>query len=38
MSKKLATIITNVPVQFHEEDYQLSEKNIPALTEIFNLL
>ncbi len=38
MSKKLATIITNVPVQFHEEDYKLSEKNIPALTEIFNLL
>jgi DNA polymerase-1 len=38
MSKKLATIITNVPVQFHEEDYLLSEKNIPALTEIFNLL
>ena len=38
MSKKLATIITNVPVLFHEEDYKLSEKNIPALTEIFNLL
>jgi DNA polymerase-1 len=38
MSKKLATIITNVPVQFHEEDYKLSEKNVPALTEIFNLL
>ena len=38
MSKKLATIITNVPVQFHEEDYRLTEKNVPALTEIFNLL
>jgi DNA polymerase-1 len=38
MSKKLATIITNVPVRFHEEDYKISEKNIPALTEIFNLL
>ncbi len=38
MSKKLATIITTVPVQFHEEDYKLSEKNIDALTEIFNLL
>ena len=38
MSKKLATIITNVPVQFHEEDYKISEKNVPALTEIFNLL
>jgi DNA polymerase-1 len=38
MSKKLATIITNVPVTFHEEDYKLSEKNVEALTEIFNLL
>ena len=38
MSKKLATIITSVPVQFHEEDFKLSEKNVPALTEIFNLL
>ena len=38
MSKKLATIITNVPVQFHEEDYKLSEKNVTALTDIFNLL
>ena len=38
MSKKLATIITNVPVRFHEEDFKLTEKNIPALTEIFNLL
>jgi DNA polymerase-1 len=38
MSKKLATIITNVPVQFHEEDYKLSEKNISALTDVFNLL
>ena len=26
MSKKVATIITNVPVQFHEEDYRLTEK------------
>jgi len=38
MSKKLATIITNVPVTFHEEDFRLKEKNIPALTEIFNEL
>jgi DNA polymerase-1 len=38
MSKKLATIITNVPVTFHEEDFKLKEKNIPALTEIFNEL
>ena len=38
MSKKLATIITNVPVTFHEEDFRLKEKNISALTEIFNEL
>ena len=38
MSKKLATIITNVPVSFHEEDFRLKEKNISALTEIFNEL
>jgi DNA polymerase-1 len=38
MSKKLATIITNVPVQFHEEDFRLKEKNKAALTEIFNEL
>ena len=38
MSKKLATIITNVPVTFHEEDFKLKEKNKSALTEIFNEL
>jgi len=38
MSKKLATIITNVPVQFNEEDFRLKEKNKVALTEIFNEL
>ena len=38
MSKKLATIITNVPVQFHEEDYRLKEWNTDALTEIFTEL
>ena len=38
MSKKLATIITNVPVTFHEEDFRLKEKNKSALTEIFNEL
>ena len=27
MSKKLATIITNVPVQFHEEDFKLKDWN-----------
>jgi DNA polymerase-1 len=35
MSKKLARIITDVPVQFHEEDYKLKEWNIPELREIF---
>jgi len=35
MSKKLATIITNVPVQFHEEDFKLKEWNRDTLREIF---
>ncbi len=35
MSKKLATIITDVPVQFHEEDFKLKELNRDALREIF---
>ena len=35
MSKKLATIITDVPVQFHEEDFKLKEWNRDALREIF---
>jgi DNA polymerase-1 len=34
----LATIITDVPVQFHEEDFRLKEKNSSALAEIFNEL
>ncbi len=38
MSKKLATIITNVPVPFHEEDFRVKEKNTDALTEVFNEL
>ena len=38
MSKKLATIITNVPVSFHEEEFRLKEKNKSALAEIFNEL
>lgn len=38
MSKKLATIITNVPVQFHEEDFKLKEWNKDALTEVFSEL
>src|SRR5207253_3235699 len=35
MSKKLARIITNVPVQFHEEEYMLQEWNIPELKDLF---
>ncbi len=35
MSKKLATIITNVPVEFHEENFLIKEMNKPALREIF---
>jgi len=38
MSKKLATIITNVPVEFHEEDFRIKEMNKPALKEIFEEL
>jgi DNA polymerase I len=35
LSKKLATIITNVPVEFHEEDFKLKEWNKEKLKEIF---
>lgn len=35
MSKKLATIITNVPTEFHEEDFRLKEWNKEALKEVF---
>ncbi len=38
MSKKLATIITNVPVKFHEEDFKLGEWNKEVLKEIFTEL
>ncbi|HJU46136.1 MAG TPA: DNA polymerase I [Chitinophagaceae bacterium] len=38
MSKKLATIITNVPVEFHEEDFRLKEWNNAALLEVFTEL
>jgi DNA polymerase-1 len=38
MSKKLATIITTVPVEFHEEDFRLKDWNKEALTEIFTAL
>ena len=38
MSKKLATIIINVPVPFHEEDFRVKERNADELTEVFNEL
>lgn len=38
LSKKLATIITNVPIQFHEEDFRLKEWNKDKLTEVFTEL
>ena len=38
MSKKLATIITSVPVDFHEEDFRLKAWNKDHLREVFNEL
>lgn len=38
MSKKLATIITSVPVEFHEEDFLIKDWNKEALKEVFNEL
>jgi DNA polymerase I len=38
MSKKLATIITNVPIAFHEEDFRLKEWNNEELTQLFDEL
>ncbi len=38
MSKKLAGIITTVPIAFHEEDFRVKEKNVEILTEVFNEL
>lgn len=35
MSKKLATIITNAPVEFHEENFKVSEWDKEKLKEIF---
>jgi DNA polymerase I len=34
MSKKLATIITSVPVDFHEEDFLIKDWNTDALREV----
>ncbi|NCW88661.1 MAG: DNA polymerase I, partial [Chitinophagia bacterium] len=38
LSKKLATIITSVPVEFHEEDFKLKEWNKDELKNIFSEL
>jgi DNA polymerase I len=38
LSKKLATIITDVPVEFHEEDFRLKEWNKEELKEVFAAL
>jgi DNA polymerase-1 len=38
MSKQLATIITDVPCAFHEEDFCIKEPNREKLTEIFTEL
>lgn len=38
MSRKLATIITDVPIQFHEEDFRIKEKNTDILREVFDEL
>lgn len=38
MSKKLATIITNVPTEFHEEDFRMKGPDKEALKEIFGEL
>lgn len=38
LSKKLATIITDVPVQFNAQDYELSPPDMEAATQIFEEL
>lgn len=38
LSKKLATIITDVPCKFHEEDFRIKYYNIEALKDIFTEL
>jgi len=38
LSKKLATIIVNVPVEFHEENFRLKDWNKEKLKEIFSEL
>ncbi len=38
LSKQLATIMLDVPVEFHEEDFEMSHPNMEAVTEIFQEL
>ena len=38
LSKKLATIMLDVPVDFHEKDFEMSQPDIPKVTEIFQEL
>jgi DNA polymerase-1 len=38
LSKKLATIITDVPCKFHEEDFRVKAYNVEALKDIFTEL
>lgn len=38
ISKKLATIITTVPVEFHEEDFKLKDWNKEKLRDVFTEL
>lgn len=38
LSKKLATIITQVPCEFHEEDFRIKAYNTEALKDLFNEL
>ncbi len=38
LSKKLATIITNVPVEFHEENFKLKEWDKEKLKDVFTAL
>jgi DNA polymerase-1 len=38
LSKELAKIILDVPVEFHEEDFEMSKPDIKKVTEIFEYL
>ncbi len=38
LSKELATIMLDVPVDFHEEDFEFSQPDLSAITTLFNEL